>query len=279
MMRWIVFLLMIFSFPAFAWNNMGHRIIGEIAYEHLDIAAKNKANQLIDYLSDAYPYSSNFQTANSWADYIKQDGLRTFDSWHFYNKPYSIDNSPIETPKSQNLIWAINQSISVLKNPNSNQFEKAFFLRFLLHLTGDAHQPLHCIDLFSKSFPYGDEGGNLFLTHNENYYNLHAYWDDGLGLFNKRCGFSSSKTRRVDCLAAQIEKNYPESYFGNKTKDLDPEDWVDQSYSIAKDDVYQTPENQTLSNTYIKNNQQIVEQQTALAGYRLANVLNNILGQ
>ena len=65
---------------------MGHRIIGEIAYEHLNPIAKSKANQLIDYLSDAYPYSSNFQTANSWADYIKQDGVRTFDTWHFYNK-------------------------------------------------------------------------------------------------------------------------------------------------------------------------------------------------
>lgn len=276
-MRLVVLLLIIFSSPVFAWNNMGHRIIGEIAYEHLNPIAQKRANQLVDYLSDAYPYSSNFQTANSWADYIKQDGIRTFDSWHFDNKPYSIDNTPVEQPLPQNLVWALNQSINIIKNPNTNQFEKAFFLRFLLHLTGDAHQPLHCIDKFSKDFPHGDQGGNLFLTENKSYHNLHAYWDDGLGLFNQHCGFSSSKSRRADCLAKQIQEDYPESYFGNKINDLNPQNWVDQSYLLAIDDAYHTSENKPLSAEYIKNNQQIVEQQTALAGYRLANLLNNIL--
>jgi len=278
MRRLVVLLLIIFSAQAFAWNNMGHRIVGEITYENLTPQAKNKANQLIDYLSDAYPYSSNFQTANSWADYIKQDGVRSFDSWHFYNTPYSTDDTPIEQPQQQNLIWAINQSISVLKNPNSNQFEKAFFLRFLIHLTGDAHQPLHCIDRYSKNFPHGDQGGNLFLTENKSYHNLHSFWDDGLGLFNQRCGFSSSKSRRADCLAEKIQKDYPKNYFGDKIQDLNPEDWVDQSFILAKDKVYNTSENKALSAEYIQNNQQIVEQQTALAGYRLANLLNNILG-
>jgi hypothetical protein len=204
-----------FSPAAYAWNAMGHRIIGEIAYERLTPAAKTKVDQLINYLANAYPYSSNFQTANGWADYIKQDGIRTFDSWHFYNQPYSVDNAKTYPPAAENLPWAIDQAYNILKNPAANQFEKAFFLRFLLHFTGDAHQPLHCINRFSKNFPEGDKGGNLFLTQNKHYSNLHAYWDDGLGLFDERCGFSASKSRRAKCFAEKITQDYPQNYFGS----------------------------------------------------------------
>jgi hypothetical protein len=271
-------IMLIFFKSAYAWNAMGHRIIGEIAYGHLTPQSKIKVDQLINYLSDAYPYSSNFQTANGWADTIKQDGAHTFDSWHFYNQPYSIDNTPVIPPATENLVWAINQSYNILQNPKTNQFEKAFFLRFLLHFVGDAHQPLHCINRFSKNFPAGDRGGNLFITHNKNYDNLHAYWDDGLGLFDERCGFSSSKSKRAKCFAEKFQKTYPINYFGDKSNNLNPEDWTQESFIIAKNSVYQTPENQPVSQTYINNNQEIIEQQITLAGYRLANSLNKLLG-
>jgi hypothetical protein len=236
---------------------MGHRIIGEIAYEHLTPQAKEKSMGLIDYMTNAYPYSSTFQTANSWADFLKLDGVHAYDSWHFYNKPYSLDGTPTKAAQFPNLIWALNQSISVLQNPNTNQYEKAFFIRFVLHLTGDAHQPLHCINFFSKTYPNGDSGGNAEPAH------LHAQWDNGLGLFNQRCGISVSKAQRAKCFANEIQTEYPENYFGSRATDLNPQDWVDESFAIA--------ETQQQSTT-------IVKQQLALAGYRLANVLNQTLG-
>lgn len=33
--------------------------------------------------------------------------------------------------------------------------------RYLLHLVGDLHQPLHCTTYVSAYFPNGDMGGNL----------------------------------------------------------------------------------------------------------------------
>jgi hypothetical protein len=271
-----IFLFIYFSPSVYAWNSMGHRIIGEIAYEHLAPKTKEHVDELINYLADAYPYESNFQTANAWADYLRQDDIHTYDAWHFYNQPFSGDNTPLKSPASQNLLWALNQSISILKSPKSNQFEKAFFIRFLLHLTGDAHQPLHCSDRFSNDLPNGDAGGNLFRTQNSNYANLHAYWDDGLGLFEERCGFSPSKFQRAKCLSQKIQNDYPENSFGNKINNLNPEEWINESFVIAKNSVYLTDENKPLSANYISNNQQIVEQRAALAGYRLANVLNSI---
>jgi hypothetical protein len=276
----LILFLNLFSFSAYAWNSMGHRIIGEIAYQHLTPKTKETVDDLIDYMSNAYPYSSTFQTANGWADYIKQEDIHVFDSWHYYDKPYSADSTP--TPKiinSPNLLWALNQSIMVLKSSKSNQYEKALFLRFLLHFVEDAHQPLHCINRYSQRFSNGDAGGNLFLLSSNNTdidNNLHGEWDSGLGLFDKHCGIlsSKSKSRKAKCFAKQFQEDYPENYFGQKTNDLNPQDWMDESYKIAVTNAYDTAENSAISQVYIQKNQPVIEQQMTLAGYRLANLLN-----
>jgi len=281
-LMFVFILLALLPFPAFAWNFMGHRIVGEIAYQHLNPHTKESVDELIDYMSNAYPYSSSFQTANGWADYIKQDDIHIFDNWHFYDKPYTSDNTPVpQMVNSPNLIWALNQSISILKSPKSNQYEKALFLRFLIHFVGDAHQPLHCINRYTKNYPNGDQGGNLFLlasNSQDTTINLHASWDNGVGLFDKKCGFLRSKSnlKKAKCFAEKFQQDYPENYFGEKINNLNPEDWIDEGYQLAINTVYNTPENSSLSNNYLQVNQSIAEQQTTLAGYRLARLLNSI---
>ena len=37
----------------------------------------------------------------------------------------------------------------------------SYDLPWLVHLTGDVHQPLHCTSRFTKPQPHGDQGGNL----------------------------------------------------------------------------------------------------------------------
>lgn len=51
--------------------------------------------------------------------------------------------------------------------------------RFLVHLVGDIHQPLHTVSLWDNQFPKGDQGGNLFAISFQNISNLHALWDSG----------------------------------------------------------------------------------------------------
>jgi hypothetical protein len=47
-------------------------------------------------------------------------------------------------------------------NNQHGLWSKAFALRYLTHLIGDLHQPMHCVSLISQLFPQGDQGGNLF---------------------------------------------------------------------------------------------------------------------
>lgn len=65
------------------------------------------------------------------------------------------------------------------------QLEKSLALRFITHIIGDIHQPLHACALFDdKLFPKGDEGGNFFKIDfggERGIDQLHKYFDSGAG--------------------------------------------------------------------------------------------------
>lgn len=258
----IVLFLSFLPLTTYAWNTMGHRIIAQIAYDNLTPQAKLKSEELINYLANAYPYSSSFQMASAWPDFLKFENIHIYDSWHFYDQPYALDNTPTLPAPTPNIITALNQSIIALKNPDTSQYEKAFFIRFLLHLTGDAHQPLHSINFFSKTYPQGDQGGNLEPGK------LHAQWDNVLGLFDHACGPIPSKSQQTKCFAKQLEAEYSQDYFKQKATDLAPENWLEESFTLAKTAVF--------SEESTAQKQEYAKQQLALAGYRLANILNTV---
>lgn len=270
--------LILYSNNLYAWDSYGHSIIVQIAYDYMTPTARNTANDLIDRLSDQYPQTSTFQTAANWADYLRHDNINAFNSWHFINYPYTLDNTNAVNVSSENIVWATNQCIAVLQSNHATEFERALFFRFLIHFVGDAHQPLHCISLYSKSLPHGDNGGNLYLIDGEPENNLHAFWDNGLGLFDANpCHEKLIKSSQISCLSRLIEVKYPPAYFSNKTQDLNPQHWTIESFNLAKSFVYTILENSVPTPTYIAHGQIIVEQQLALAGYRLANLLNTLL--
>ncbi len=58
-------------------------------------------------------------------------------------------------------------------------------MRYLIHILGDIHQPLHSSSLFNDQFSNGDQGGNLFLIkYSESIENLHKLFDSGIDKLN-----------------------------------------------------------------------------------------------
>ena len=98
--------------------------------------------------------------------------------------------------------------------------------------------------------------------------NLHAYWDRGAGLF---------RGTPLSVLVARIQKAYPPRVFKSNLYDDNPFDWVDRGYQLAKDVAYQVQLNSEPNPQYVKMAQEIVKRRIALAGYRLANMLNAIM--
>ncbi len=104
--------------------------------------------------------------------------------------------------------------------------------------------------------------------------NTHSLWDSGVGSFESK---NDRATDHAKELAVTIMQTYPASSFGAQVDDLDAEHWAHEGFENAKKYVYSTPENQAPSAAYLTTGRQVAEKQAALAGYRLANLLNTLL--
>ncbi|MDR3501331.1 MAG: S1/P1 nuclease [Legionella sp.] len=256
------------SFNTFAWWDSGHRLVALIAYNNLDSESQRKFNELTQTLRRDYP-KANLAT---WPDAIRKHSIEAYTHWHYIDTAYSSDGSATEVSvDTDNAVWALAQINRVLLDKNVPSSERARFTSFLVHITGDLHQPLHAISRSNKELPQGDEGGNLFWVkdpmHQESLITLHALWDSNFGLFKD---LSEEQIQRI---AEEITSAYPRDYFSNQELNALPAVWAQESYSLAKNWVYATIEKEVPSLEYQKQSQELIKQRIALAGYRLALLL------
>jgi hypothetical protein len=264
-------------FPAFAWNALGHEVIAEIAFANLSPAARETVRQLAIQFSLEYPAIDTFVKMAPWPDEIRSQKIEYFTHWHYIDQAISTDGLPEKNiVDTDNAVWAINLLEPVVQNPHANLSERARALAFLEHIAGDLHQPLHTVSRLSINYPDGDRGGNLYLIKNPAdgaLINLHRYWDSGAGIFS-----ANLTADHVKKLAAAIMTAFPKKTFGSRAKDIDPAIWAAEGKQTATTFVYQTAEEQTPDTAYIANARKIAEQKTALAGYRLAELINHLIG-
>lgn len=269
----VVYVLgLLFSINCYAWNAEGHRVIAAIAYDRLKPNVKAKVDQLVNAFSNQYTHTNSFDEIAPWPDSVKNN-----KQWHYTDTPFSTDNTPIKDIKQPyDVVWAINHITTSFNDSTQQSSEPpCYLLAFLVHTVGDVHQPLHTVSRISAQYPDGDRGGNLFkLTFEGKQSQLHHAWDTGAGLFDT----NTPSEQQVIALAKKITTDYPESRFSTQIADLTPEDWVNEGVDVAKKHAYNTPEHQKPSSEYLDTGKQVAEQRAALAGYRLAALLNKLLG-
>ncbi len=268
-----IFLLAITS-PSLAWSATGHYVITKIAYDNLSMHAKHRINHILKTIDPKHPLEQKLLYSSSWPDTLKYHGISAFNHCHYINYPIN-HGGKAKTPSKYNLVWAINQTLQTIKSPKSNEIEKAIALRFLIHLEEDAHQPVHCSSLYSKKFPNGDRGGNLYHIESHIAKNLHALWDRGVGSLTNKRG-KPLKKREWQELASKIQAQHPKNKLKAKINDLTPDAWVKESFNIANNFVYKIKPLEKLRKDYIAKGKEISKYRLALAGYRLATMLNQI---
>lgn len=153
-------------------------------------------------------------------------------------------------------------------------------LRYLIHIVGDIHQPLHATALFNDRFPNGDLGGNLFTIKfgipviN----NLHSLYDYGIAKLNNTLSrpLNHRDERYISETAKEIISEFPKTKFVSKINAL-YEDWVEEGHAIAQNFVYvDITINEVPSENYLDGAYQIIKERIALAGYRLAQLIKGI---
>jgi hypothetical protein len=288
--------------PAFAWNSHGHMTVAAVAYKKLRPGVRMKVDALVRLNPDYPGWVTNVSAGNrdqvafvmaaTWPDMIKHEAGYTNDGdhptgpdaarnigyadklqhkyWHYIDIPFSPDGTPLKQPLSPNARTQITAFRAVLASPSTSDDLKSYDLVWLLHLVGDVHQPLHCTTRFDYEQLDGDRGGNLVALcaapcKNE----LHAFWDDLLGTSTD----PKAAIRKADELLE------PDPHL---TAIADPATWIEQSFEAATMAVYVDPIGIghgpfTVDSKYEKEARARALKMVALAGVRLANLLNDSL--
>lgn len=239
-------LLLIPTFPTFAWGEKGHALVAEVAFHYLDNQTKATVMSYLDGMT--------IEEAANWMDAIKSDPKNKYMSpWHYVN--FEKGSPVIETP-GDNILFVLDKTIQELKNrQNLSKDEIRSRLLYLFHLIGDLHQPLHV--------GYGDDkGGNTFqVNYKDKGTNLHSFWDSGI-----------IKDRNItlkDCLDAN---QYSQPEIKNLQK-IDITAWAADSRNFL-DGIYDT--GNKVTDAYVDKNTPIIENQILKAGIRLAGVLESV---
>lgn len=307
----LVALLVAGQSHAYAWHDTGHMLVAQIAYLNLSPAAKARVDKLLiapppprrplihlcaTYYTPACEKIYDPVTIAVWMDDFKGDSLNDeYENWHYINYRPFFDGIPVRTevgPEPTNILDRLNWSINTLRRNaarDKTETETTAMLKadaealgFLYHLIGDVHQPMHTLTRYSAKNPNGDAGGNGFalqMPPEANIRNLHAFWDAAAGRF----GFQSprrplSPVDRV-LLGAQAEEIMKANPSATMTaaRELEPLRWIEESNTIAREFAYaKAREGEAPSAAYTAEAQKIAGERIALAGYRLANVLNNL---
>lgn len=260
---------------SYGWNATGHMVVADIAYQNLTPTARKTVDGLVGQLNKEYPEMKTFMNISYWPDSIRSQRIESFTHWHYVDHAFSTDGTALkDVVDTDNAVWAVNTIKGVVKNDKANAFDRVRFLSFLTHIVADLHQPLHTVSYFSAAHTGGDRGGNSYNVRvNNERINVHKLWDGGVGVFANDNTFV-----KASAVSTAIQEQYPQTYFGDRATNINAEDWAKEGMENAKTYVYNTPENQDVSSTYIANGKELAKQQAALAGYRLAALLNQLLG-
>ncbi len=286
---------------ALAWHDTGHMVVAQIAYLRLTPAAKARVDRLLTtpqgrrplihlcagyYTPETCEKTYDPITIAVWMDDFRGDSLTDeYDTWHYINYRPFFDGIPERTdvgPEPQNVLDRINWAVNTLRRGAGRDKEDAEVLGFLYHLVGDVHQPLHATTRYTAAQPDGDAGGNGFriqMPPEARIRNLHAFWDAAGGAF----GFESPR-RPLDAAARQRIRTFADEIMGahpadadQSWKDVEPLHWIEESNTLARQVVYKNiTENSQPSREYTDAAQNLSRRRIALAGYRLAEVLNRL---
>ena len=155
----------------FSWGLMGHRIIGEIAQQHLTKKAKKELQKLIG--------KETLAQWSNWPDFIKSDSAWNHASpWHYVDLPGHLEKEKfiqeLKKLPGENLYTQIQAMMAELKEKSLPVEKRKVALYFLIHLVGDLQQPLHV----GRD---EDAGGNKIVVYwFEKKTNLHTVWDSML---------------------------------------------------------------------------------------------------
>jgi len=264
-------LLLLINAPSWAWGELGHRLVGELAQRRLTPEANTRVQELLR--GEPVPTLAGVAM---WADEMRNadpDRFKATSRWHFVNIAEGDCHfvAARDCPNGACVIGAIEAQSNLLRDPAQPFEVRRDALKFVVHFVGDVHQPLH-----SSNRP--DHGANDFQISlptdippeayaRERYKdgvmatNLHSIWDYYI--------LASAKLPLIpyaDRLAAASQPRAPQS---------SPEAWAQESCKLV-DQRHLYPRSHEMDSRYLKKMRRLAQRRVEQAAIRLARLLNEI---
>lgn len=255
-------LLSYFPLQAMCWGQLGHRIVAEIADSYLTRKTKAAIKNILG--------SESIAMASNWADFIKSDtAYKYLDTWHYINFEKNLTYDELkevlkkDTGKVNDAYSAIIFLKKELKKKTLPLNKKRMYLKLLIHIVGDVHQPLHVS-------PVGSTGGNdIKVQWFGKSSNLHRVWDSDL-IEEQQLSYTEYANFLNHTTAAQRRKLQSEPV----------SKWLYDSYVVAEklhDEISEN--NPRLSYRYNYDHIALLNAQLLKGGIHLAGLLNDIFGK
>ena len=304
----ILMIALVLPQTAFGWNATGHKLVASIAWDNLSEQARSNIVNLLsqapkgDCLRELFASSGGsladrqrefFVLAATWPDIIrggkdvpKKCTQLHRPEWHFKDRFWSgFSGDTVNPPKDLNRPLAKINAVERLDKfrpfvaGSGNAGTRAEDLAWILHLVGDIHQPLHTSGRVTSTEQNGDVGGNSFkLGSGKKPLQLHSYWDNIVDRHDPR-GKNEDPASYVQRLTRDVQNAFPKSHFGN----LEPgqfDKWALESLEKAQQNAYPRglKRGQLPNGAYETKTFNLAEESIALAGYRLADLLETLFG-
>ena len=244
-----------------SWGETGHRTVGRIAESHLTPEAKSAISALLR--------GQSLADVSTYADEIKSDPEYKYTaSWHYINLPAGLNYESFRNfvihDQQPNIYSVLLTDINYLKNPSTikagpNRIKgvEAYLVKWVVHLVGDMHQPMHV----SRA---EDRGGNsIQVRFDNNYTNLHALWDYDM-IDKQRLSYQQIAKEYDTATPAQISKWQHDKIML----------WLFESYQISTILYTEAEKNNDFDNAYYQEHLPVVKRRIDQAGIRLAGILN-----
>jgi hypothetical protein len=245
--------------PVWSWGPMGHRIVAKIAEQRLHPQARMRFQLLAGK-------GTTLDSVANWADEIR-DARPETAPWHYINLAAGAKQLDLkrDCPSGDCITAKTREFEGLVRLAVRKQEERLEALRFLIHLVGDLHQPLHA----GRAADRGGNGIQVIAAGEQS--TLHAYWDSKL---------LDEKIDDEDALVAELlagvsladEKEWGRGHLT---------DWTWESAELASKVAYgalPSGDPKTLDGEYSKQAWETAKVQLAKAGLRLAAMLNEMWG-
>jgi len=268
--------------PAFAWGDLGHKVVCEIAFQELNEKARQEVLRLIQL--DQQFRLLGFAESCTWPDYPR----RRTDEHVVYVPRDFTQFTAVQCPLADRcVLTAILKDVAVLRS-SARAAARLAALKYLGHWVGDLHQPLHVA--------FEDDGGGVKINEDGpcpiHRKNLHNVWD--------RCILEHNLGTRVTDVVRTLTNEITDQE-RTRWRAAPIERWANESLDVMRQPaleycvkvgdtcrytadrpIYRNGDPQRavdVNTAYLEAHRPTVGERLKQAGVRLGHLLNQALGQ